>query len=194
MSSGPASRRLSLAYTPAGEPSLDAYDQEVGTLVSQQVHAAPAAAPRGRKLSMAEHLDEQSQQDTTTPEGIAAHAKADRAKKSSLGFPAETLESSRVNVSMTRVTMELQGHNTPLRQQFEASAPRTGNPATTDRRPRRKESYGGMDTAPTARRKSMSEYLTGTAMTDTVSVPASVGSHIEYDDLMVFLCVDGSHY
>lgn len=173
MSSGPASRRLSLAYTPAGEPSLDAYDQEVA---SHQVHAAPAAAPRGRKLSMAEYLDEQSQQDTTTPEGIAAHAKA---KKSSLGFPAETVESSRVNVSMTRVTMELQGQNTPLRQQFEASAPRTGNPATTtDGRPRRKESYGGMDTAPTARRKSMSEYLTEAAMTDTVSVPASDSSHM----------------
>ena len=163
---GPASRRLSLVYTPAGEPSLDAYDQEAGT------QRARVAAPRGRTLSMAEHLDEQSQLDSTTPEGIAAQAKANKAKKSALGFPADTLESSRANTSMTRVTMELQGLNSPLRQELEASSP----PAATGGR--RRESYSGVDTVPKTRRKSMGEYLTEAAMTDTVSLPAPAVSTI----------------
>ena len=58
---------------------------------------------------MAEHLDEQSQLDPTTPEGIAAQAKADKAKKSAHGFPADTLESSRANASMMRVTWNFKG-------------------------------------------------------------------------------------
>jgi hypothetical protein len=111
---------------------------------------------------MAEHLDEQCQQDTTTPEGIAAQAQRGRAKKSAHGFPAETEETSRANVSMTRVTMELQGQKTPLEQEFETSA-QAGAAGG-----RRRETYGGVDTSPTTRRKSMSEYLTGAAMADTV--------------------------
>ena len=120
------------------------------------------AIPRGRALSMAEHLDEQSQQDTTTPKSIAAQAQQGRAGRSTRGFPVETEEISRPNVSMTRVTMELQGHRTPLEQEYETSAQAAAAGG------RRREPYGGVDTSPTTRRKSMSEYLTEAAMADTV--------------------------
>lgn len=158
-----ASRRLSHAYTPAGEPSLDAYDQELGPAAATDPVSEPIAHPsRLRQMSMAEYLDEKSQTDTTTPDGIIAQAQADRGRRSSRGFPQAELEASRANVSMTRVTMDLQGHKSPVEPEYKA--------ALSSRRP---ESYGGVDATSSTRRKSMSEYLSEQAMADTVRSMAS---------------------
>lgn len=159
-SSGLSSRRLSLAYTPAGEPSLDAYDQELGHATMEPVFEDRIGAAR-RKMSMAEHLDERAQFDMTTPEGIVAQAQTDRAKKSAHGFAEGDVAAARPNVSMTRVTMDLQGHRTPVESEYEAA---TKNPSAAWHR----GSYSGADAVPSTRRKSMSEYLSEQTMADAV--------------------------
>ncbi|KAF8315915.1 hypothetical protein DL93DRAFT_2166504 [Clavulina sp. PMI_390] len=158
---GLAGRRLSLAYTPAGEPSLDAYDQEIGYEASDP--NSDLDGGRQRRMSMAEHLDERSQMDLTTPDSIAAQA--DRLSMDmDHGFPTDDIDASRANLSMTKVTMDLQGHKSPLSQDFHAAAQR--KPVASPL---------GPSTAPATRRKSMSEYLSEAAMADTTDPTKNPG-------------------
>lgn len=155
-----------MAYTPAGEPSLDAYDQEYAqSPVTEYIpEGAGGNATRSRGMSMADYLDDRAQVDSTTEEGLIAQARAEKARRSALGFSEDEVEAARANISMTRITMDLQGHQSPAEREYEVAQENARRAST-----RRQESFGGVDSESKTRRKSMSEYLSEAAMTDTVS-------------------------
>ncbi len=172
----PAStRRLSLAFTPIGEPCLENYDSEFAPSATTE-SATPASRPTGSSFqrsspTMAESLDSIAEIDTTTVEGIRAAAKMFK-----YGFNDEDYLKERGTVPMAQVTKDLQdGSQNEIE---EKSAP-----AEVERTSSRRE----IDVMPQlARRKSMGEYLTEAAMVDQVC--CSYGSVAQ--DLMIAF-VDG---
>ena len=152
-----SARRLSLAFTPIGEPCLESYDDEFAPSATTE-SATSASRPTGSLLrrsssTMADSLDAIAEIDTTTVEGIRA---ADNMFK--YGFNDEDYRDQCASVPMAQVTKELlEGSKKEIEER--------NVPAGVERTPSRRES----DIVPRpVRRKSMSEYLTEVAMVDQV--------------------------
>ncbi|KAF8332094.1 uncharacterized protein EI90DRAFT_924685 [Cantharellus anzutake] len=145
-----STRRLSLAFTPIGEPSLETYDSEFAPSATTEA-ATPASKFHRSSSVMADSLDARAATDTTTVEGLLIAT-----KESKYGFRDEHYRDERATVSMAQVTRELQAE---LQESDGGVAdPKIGNI------PLRRDSDDVPQ--PVARRKSMSEYLTEAAMVD----------------------------
>ncbi|KAG8969496.1 hypothetical protein FRC03_002357 [Tulasnella sp. 419] len=162
----PNVRRLSLAYTPIGEPSLEDYSNSTTTYLDTHTLAEEEAENRYYNPLMADSLDEKATRDMSTPEGLEA---AYRDGSSRTGFAKGSNGVQKYGkerrLSMLDVTKELNGG---VLMAGEDITQFMDQPSLSSRHSRRrsKEEYAGLS----GRRKSMSEYLTEGATVDNTDL------------------------
>ncbi|KAF9515510.1 hypothetical protein BS47DRAFT_780651 [Hydnum rufescens UP504] len=167
-SSSLTARRLSLAYTPAGEPSLEAYDSEYATAASSiDPPILGSGREQRRSTVMADSLDAKAEADGTTLEGMLATA--DRANTLHGFDGTRDVTSGRQNISMTKSKIRRKSMSEYL---TEAAAVDTTDP-TAYPGPRRALAYdpGLQD----QHRPFMSEALDATSSIDT-TLPEHIAS------------------